>query len=137
MEPQIGMFMPILPGTDGKVKMSKSIGNYVGLNEPADVMYHKIYSLADNLIENWSELLTEVPVAEIKAMVADIAAGKMNPNDAKRRLAIDIVTQYYGGADGCGQGPRNRKMRFIPGTPFRAMPRNAMCPRFVQSRRPS
>lgn len=96
MEPQIGMFMPILLGTDGKVKMSKSIGNYVGLNEPADVMYHKIYSLADNLIENWFELLTEVPVAEIKAMVADIAAGKMNPNDAKRRLAIDIVTQYYG-----------------------------------------
>lgn len=96
MEPQIGMFMPILLGTDGKVKMSKSIGNYVGLNEPADVMYHKIYSLADNLIENWFELLTEVPVAEIKTIVADIAAGKMNPNDAKRRLAIDIVTQYYG-----------------------------------------
>lgn len=96
MEPQIGMFMPILLGTDGKVKMSKSIGNYVGLNEPADVMYHKIYSLADNLIENWFELLTEVPVAEIKTIVADIAAGKMNPNDAKRRLAINIVTQYYG-----------------------------------------
>lgn len=96
MEPQIGMFMPILLGTDGKVKMSKSIGNYVGLNEPADVMYHKIYSLADNLIENWFELLTEVPVAEIKTMVADIAAGKMNPNEAKHRLAIDIVTQYYG-----------------------------------------
>ena len=96
MEPQIGMFMPILLGTDGKVKMSKSIGNYVGLNEPADVMYHKIYSLADNLIENWFELLTEVPVAEIKTMVADIAAGKVNPNDAKHRLAIDIVTQYNG-----------------------------------------
>lgn len=95
-EPQIGMFMPILLGTDGKVKMSKSIGNYVGLNEPADVMYHKIYSLADNLIENWFELLTEVPIAEIKQIVADIAAGKMNPNEAKSRLAINIVSQYYG-----------------------------------------
>jgi tyrosyl-tRNA synthetase len=96
MEPQIGMFMPILLGTDGKVKMSKSIGNYVGLNEPADVMYHKIYSLADSLIENWFELLTEVPLEEVRQMSADIASGKMNPNEAKHRLAIDIVTQYYG-----------------------------------------
>ena len=96
MEPQIGLFMPILLGTDGKVKMSKSIGNYVGLNEPADVMYHKIYSLADSIVENWFELLTNIPLAEIKQMMADIAAGKMNPNDAKHRLAIDIVTQYYG-----------------------------------------
>ena len=77
MEPQIGLFMPILLGTDGKVKMSKSIGNYVGLNEPADVMYHKIYSLADSIVENWFELLTNIPLAEIKQMMADIAAGKM------------------------------------------------------------
>ena len=96
MEPQIGMFMPILLGTDGKVKMSKSIGNYVGLNEPADVMYHKIYSLADSLIENWFELLTEVPLEEVRQMTLAIANGKMNPNEAKHRLAIDIVTQYYG-----------------------------------------
>jgi tyrosyl-tRNA synthetase len=96
MEPQIGLFMPILLGTDGKVKMSKSIGNYVGLNEPADVMYHKIYSLSDNIVENWYELLTNIPLDEVKQMMADIAAGKMNPNDAKHRLAIDIVTQYYG-----------------------------------------
>jgi tyrosyl-tRNA synthetase len=96
MEPQIGLFMPILLGTDGKVKMSKSIGNYVGLNEPADVMYHKIYSLSDNIVENWFELLTNIPLEEVKQMMADIAAGKMNPNDAKHRLAIDIVTQYYG-----------------------------------------
>lgn len=96
MEPQIGMFMPILLGTDGKVKMSKSIGNYVGLTEPADVMYHKIYSLADELIENWFELLTIVPLAEIHLMVKKIASGEMNPNDAKHLLAIDIVSQYYG-----------------------------------------
>lgn len=95
MEPQIGMFMPILLGTDGKVKMSKSIGNYVGLNEPADVMYHKIYSLADSLIENWFELLTEIPLEEVKQMSEAIQNGSMNPNEAKHRLAIDIVTQYY------------------------------------------
>lgn len=99
MDPQIGMFMPILLGTDGKVKMSKSIGNYVGLNEPADVMYHKIYSLADNLIENWFELLTTVPLDEIHLMVEKIAKGEMNPNEAKHLLAINIVSQYYGEAE--------------------------------------
>ncbi len=93
---QIGMFMPILLGTDGKAKMSKSLGNYVGVSEPADVMYHKIYNLADSIVENWYELLTDVPMEEIKKMMADIAAGTLNPNVAKDRLAKDIVSQYYG-----------------------------------------
>ena len=93
---QIGMFMPILLGTDGKSKMSKSLGNYVGVNEPADVMYHKIYNLADSIVENWYELLTDVPMEEIKKMMADIASGALNPNVAKDRLAKDIVSQYYG-----------------------------------------
>ena len=96
MEPQIGLFMPILLGTCGKVKMSKSVGNYVGVNEPADVMYHKIYSIADSLIENWFQLLTSIPLDEINQMMADIAAQKMHPNEAKHRLALDIVTQYHG-----------------------------------------
>lgn len=93
---QIGMFMPILLGTDGKAKMSKSLGNYVGVSEPADVMYHKIYNLADSIVENWFELLTDVPLPEIKKMTADIAAGNLNPNVAKDILAKDIVSQYYG-----------------------------------------
>ncbi|PBC73921.1 tyrosine--tRNA ligase [Fibrobacter intestinalis] len=93
---QIGMFMPILLGTDGKAKMSKSLGNYVGVNEPADVMYHKIYNLADSIVENWFELLTDVPLAEIKQMMTDVASGKLNPNVAKDRLAKNIVAQYYG-----------------------------------------
>lgn len=96
MEPQIGLFMPILLGTCGKVKMSKSVGNYVGVNEPADVMYHKIYSIADSLIENWFQLLTSIPLEEINQIMADIAAQKMHPNEAKHRLALDIVTQYHG-----------------------------------------
>ncbi len=96
MEPQVGLFMPILLGTDGKVKMSKSIGNYVGLNEAPDVMYHKIYSLADHLIVNWFELLTTVPLKEIQEIEAQIKNGELNPNKAKERLAKDIITQYYG-----------------------------------------
>ncbi len=93
---QIGMFMPILLGTDGKAKMSKSLGNYVGVSEPADVMYHKIYNLADSIVENWFELLTDVPMAEIQKMMADIQAGTLNPNVVKDILAKDIVSQYYG-----------------------------------------
>ena len=93
---QIGMFMPILLGTDGKSKMSKSLGNYVGVNEPADVMYHKIYNRADSIVENWYELLTDIPMEEIKKMMADVASGALNPNVAKDRLAKDIVAQYYG-----------------------------------------
>lgn len=95
---QIGMFMPILLGTDGKAKMSKSLGNYVGVSEPADVMYHKIYNLADSIVENWFELLTDVPLPEIKKMMTDIAEGRLNPNVAKDILAKDIVSQYYGRA---------------------------------------
>ncbi len=93
---QIGMFMPILLGTDGKAKMSKSLGNYVGVSEPADVMYHKIYNLADSIVANWFELLTDVPMAEIQKMMADIQSGALNPNAAKDILAKDIVSQYYG-----------------------------------------
>ncbi len=96
MEPQAGLFMPILLGTDGKIKMSKSIGNYVGVNEVPDVMYHKVYSLADNIIENWFELLTDIPLAEIREMGEKIRSGALNPNEAKHRLASIIVTQYYG-----------------------------------------
>ena len=96
MEPQIGLFMPILLGTCGKVKMSKSVGNYVGVSEPADVMYHKVYSIADTLIQNWFELLTDIPVEEIAGIMASIASGALHPNEAKHRLALDIVTQYHG-----------------------------------------
>ncbi|MDR1759500.1 MAG: tyrosine--tRNA ligase [Fibrobacter sp.] len=96
MEPQVGLFMPILLGTDGKIKMSKSIGNYVGVNEVPDVMYHKIYNLADNIIENWFELLTDIPLSEVREIGEKIRSGALNPNEAKHRLAMTLVTQYYG-----------------------------------------
>lgn len=95
-EPQIGLFMPILLGTCGKEKMSKSLGNYVGLNESAQVMYHKIYNIADNLIVNWFELLTDIPAAELAEMSTALSEGKVNPQELKHKLALDIVTQYHG-----------------------------------------
>jgi tyrosyl-tRNA synthetase len=92
MEPQVGLFMPILLGTDGEQKMSKSIGNYVGINEPADIMYHKIYNIADSLTQSWFELLTDVPKSEFEELV------KKDILHAKHTLAINIVSQYHGSA---------------------------------------
>ncbi len=95
-EPQIGLFMPILIGTDGKNKMSKSLGNYVGINESPIAMYHKIYTLADALIVDWYTLLTDIPLEEIQKISSSLQSGELNPNEAKHRLALDIVTQYHG-----------------------------------------
>lgn len=95
-DPQIGLFMPILLGTCGKEKMSKSLGNYVGLNESAQVMYHKIYNIADNLIVNWFELLTDLETDKIESMSLALQNGTVNPQELKHQLALDIVTQYHG-----------------------------------------
>jgi len=95
-EPQVGLFMPILLGTDGKEKMSKSLGNYVGVSEPPQVMYHKLYALPDVLIESYFQLLTDAPLEAVQAKVEDMRAGKLNPNVLKDELARDIVTQYHG-----------------------------------------
>ena len=92
MESQVGLFMPILLGTDGEQKMSKSLGNYVGVNESADVMFHKIYNIADGLAESWFELLTIKPKTEYEELL------KKDILLAKRILALDVVSQYYGSA---------------------------------------
>jgi tyrosyl-tRNA synthetase len=95
-EPQVGLFMPILLGTDGKEKMSKSLGNYIGVNEAPQAMFHKLYALPDSLVESYFQLLTGVPLETIQARMAELAAGRLNPNALKEDLARDIVTQYHG-----------------------------------------
>ncbi len=95
-EPQVGLFMPILLGTDGKEKMSKSLGNYVGVSEPPQVMYHKLYALPDSLIESYFQLLTDAPLDAVQAKVEEMRAGRLNPNVLKDELARDIVAQYHG-----------------------------------------
>lgn len=95
-EPQIGLFMPILLGTCGKEKMSKSLGNYIGINESPQAIYHKVYSIPDSLILNWFELLTDVSIDEMEAIKLGLEDGSMNPNQVKHQLASDIVAQYYG-----------------------------------------
>ena len=79
--------MPLLEGTDGVQKMSKSFGNYIGINEPAQEMFGKIMSISDALMLKYYELLTDLDLNEVKAM---------HPRDAKVKLACEIIRQYHG-----------------------------------------
>ncbi len=95
-EPEVAVLTPIVEGLDGVQKMSKSLGNYIGITEPPDEMYGKTMSIPDTLIVRYLEHFTDVPLAEIRRMEADMAAGRLNPRDAKMRLAREIVTLYHG-----------------------------------------
>ncbi len=94
-EPQVAMTMPILEGTDGVQKMSKSLGNYIGITEDASEMYGKTMSIPDELIIRYFELLTRVPMEEIRAMEEGMKSGELNPRDVKMRLARQIIVMYH------------------------------------------
>jgi tyrosyl-tRNA synthetase len=95
-EPQIAVTVPILEGLDGVQKMSKSLGNYVGINEPPDDVFGKLMSLSDHLMWRYFELLTRLPETEISALRAG------HPMEAKKRLARTITAQYHGEAAAAG-----------------------------------
>ena len=84
--PQFGLLLPILLGTDGVQKMSKSLGNYVGLSEDPLTMYSKLEKTPDAVIESYFELLTHLPLDQLPE----------NPRDRQKQLALDVVGQYYG-----------------------------------------
>ena len=90
---------PILEGLDGVNKMSKSLGNYIGITEPAEVMFRKIMQISDDLMFRYYELLTDMPIAEIAAMKQRIAAGSLHPMEAKMALGRQIVTDFHSAAD--------------------------------------
>lgn len=94
-EPQVAITMPILEGLDGVQKMSKSLGNYVGITEPPSEMYGKIMSLPDELMVRYFELVTAVPTEEVRSIAEGLAAGRLHPRDVKMRLAREIVTAYH------------------------------------------
>lgn len=94
-EPQVVLLMPLLVGTDGVEKMSQSLGNYVSVVDTPNDMYGKTMSIPDSILENWFVLCTDVPLAEIGGMMQACSDGTMNPRDAKRRLAREIVTLYH------------------------------------------
>lgn len=92
---QIGMLMPILEGTDGVKKMSKSLGNYIGINEEPKQMYGKTMSIPDELIIRYFELVTDIHPDEIEKMKQDIENNKVNPRDLKMKLAREIIKLYH------------------------------------------
>ena len=93
--PQQLFLVPILTGTDGSQKMSKSLGNYIGVAEPPDEIYGKAMSIPDSLIMDYFELLTDVPDEELEEFRQGLKAETINPMKLKQRLAREIITQLY------------------------------------------
>jgi tyrosyl-tRNA synthetase len=97
--PQIVLTMPLLEGLDGVNKMSKSLGNYIGIDEPAIDIVTKTMKIGDELMWRWFELLSfEVSLDELAAMKREVAAGALNPRDAKLRLARELAARFQGAA---------------------------------------
>lgn len=94
-EPQVALTMPILEGTDGVQKMSKTLGNYIGVNDEPYEMFSKTMSISDNLISRYFELLTQVPMDEIEVMQTQMDSDRLNPRDAKMRLAVELVSVFH------------------------------------------
>ena len=94
MAPQVVLMMPLLEGLDGANKMSKSLGNYVGINEAPSEIFGKAMSVSDELMWRWYELLSFRPLAEIAALREQVAAGR-NPRDVKVLLAQELVARFH------------------------------------------
>jgi len=93
---QVAFMMPILPGLDGIHKMSKSLGNYIGIAENAVDMYGKCMSIPDGLMEQYFTLLTSMPEPELQGIVAGITDGSVHPMTAKKRLAFLVTERFHG-----------------------------------------
>ncbi|MBC7252163.1 MAG: tyrosine--tRNA ligase [Anaerolineae bacterium] len=96
LRPQICLTFPILVGTDGYLRMSKSTGNYIGIDEPPEQMYGKVMSIPDHAMSNYFNLVTRWTPAEIARIEADLKSGKLHPRDAKMKLAWEIVSIFHG-----------------------------------------
>jgi tyrosyl-tRNA synthetase len=97
--PQIILTMPLLEGLDGVNKMSKSLGNYIGINEPAIDIVTKTMKIGDDLLWRWIELLSfEISLDEMRTLKADVESGQLNPRDLKLRLARELTTRFHDSA---------------------------------------
>jgi tyrosyl-tRNA synthetase len=104
-EPQVVLTMPLLEGTDGVQKMSKSLGNYIGINEPATDMFGKLMSISDELMWRYFELLSFRPLIDIRNLRKSMTEGG-NPRDAKFELAVEIVDRFHGAGIGAAERER-------------------------------
>ncbi|GIP39776.1 tyrosine--tRNA ligase [Paenibacillus sp. J31TS4] len=116
---QIAMTMPLIEGLDGVNKMSKSLGNYIGIDEPASEIYGKAMSVPDELMLKYYELATDLPGAELEALRAGLDAGAAHPRDAKMRLARTFVRMYHG-----EQAAEEAEQHFVTVFQQRALPQD-------------
>jgi len=93
---QAVMMMPLLVGLDGVNKMSKSLGNYIGITEDANTIFAKVLSISDELMWNWYELLSDKSLEEIEELQKGVKEGKLHPKKVKEDLAIEIVDRFHG-----------------------------------------
>ena len=98
-KPNIGIIMSILPGTDGVVKMSKSLGNHIPLNSTPEDMYGKVMSIPDAAMGQYARLVTRWMPAEIASFENDLKSGALHPRDAKMKLAYEVTSTYYSTAE--------------------------------------
>lgn len=94
--PQIALTLPILVGTDGQLRMSKSTGNYIGIDEPPEQQYGKVMSIPDEAMPQYYRLVTRFEPSQIARVETELAAGRLHPRDAKMQLAREIVSIFHG-----------------------------------------
>ncbi|MCD6388489.1 MAG: tyrosine--tRNA ligase [Desulfobulbaceae bacterium] len=94
-EPQVVITMPLLEGLDGVHKMSKSLGNYIGITESADNIYGKVLSVSDELMFRYYDLLSDLTSEEIGRLKADMATGVIHPKEVKKKLARELTSRFY------------------------------------------
>ena len=99
-EPQCIVMMPLLEGLDGVQKMSKSLGNYIGISEPAREIFGKVMSVTDVLMLRYYELVSAVSLPELEKIKQDIASGSLHPMEAKKRLAAELADRFCGTGEG-------------------------------------
>jgi tyrosyl-tRNA synthetase len=119
-KPQTVLTMPILEGLDGVQKMSKSLNNYIGINDVADEQFGKLMSISDDLMWRYFELLSFRPMSEIEGLKAEIAAGR-NPRDIKFLLGEELVDRFHGAGEG-GKARESFIARFQKGAMPEEMP---------------
>jgi tyrosyl-tRNA synthetase len=100
-EPQCIVMMPLLEGLDGVNKMSKSLGNYIGINEPSREIFGKVMSASDTLMLRFYELVSASSLAELEQIKKDIASGTLHPMEAKKRLAEELTDRFCSVGEGC------------------------------------
>lgn len=113
-EPQVVLLTPLLVGLDGTEKMSKSLGNAIGITDPPNEMYGKTMSLPDALIAHYMEFTTDLPIDEVRTTARGLSDGTIHPRDAKARLAREIVAMWHGAGAGA-QAERAFERQFKSG----------------------